>query len=526
MGDIEFLLTLLVAIALLAQLARMLHVPYPIFLVLGGLAIGFVPGLPHIELEPEIVFLVFLPPLLQSAAFFSSPHDLRAHMRPIGMLALGLVFATMGAVAVAAHEVVGLPWAAAFVLGAVVAPTDPIAAEAVFSRLGAPDRVATVVGGESLVNDGSALVAYKIAVAAVATGTFSLVDAGLDFLLETAGGTALGLLLGRMIVPTASRAGDRALTVTIGLLAPYVAYISGEELGVSGVLAVVALGLYLGWQNPTALSASTRQLSYAFWEVLVFLLNSLLFVLIGLQFPQILDGLERFTAGELLGYAALISGVVIGLRLLWVALVPLGHGPLNRILLGDYTRAPWRERALVGWSGMRGAVSLAAALALPLEAGGAPFPGRDLILFLAFAVIFSTLILQGLTLPGMMRALSLASDPEPTRRAEFEARLEAARVALKTLDRICSEERVPPQARERMRELYENRIERWSARLDDADGDGRHDERSAAYREWRRELLDAERRTVIDLRDRGAITPEILRRIERDLDLEEARVGG
>lgn len=526
MRDIEFLIGLLAAIAVLAQLARILRVPYPVFLVLGGLAIGFVPGLPEVELAPEVVFLVFLPPLLQSAAFYASPRDLRAHMRPIGTLAIGLVLATVVAVAVAAHEVIGLPWEAAFVLGAVVGPTDPVAAEAVFNRLGAPNRVATIVGGESLVNDGSALVIYKIAVAAVATGTFSLLEAGIDFVVQIAGGTALGLLLGRVLVPAASRAGDRALNVTVGLLAPYVAYILGEELNVSGVLAVVALGLYFGWHSATLFSATARQQSYAFWEVLVFLLNSLLFILIGLQFPRIIEGLERYSTAELVGYAALISGVVIGLRLVWQAVVPHGNEPLNRLLGRSYTRAPWRERALIGWSGMRGGVSLAAALALPLEAGGAPFPGRDLILFLAFAVIFSTLILQGLTLPALIRAFRFEGEDERARRAEYEARLRAARVALETLDRICSEERVPARAQERMRELYESRIERWSARLEDVDGDGGHDERSAAFREWRRELLAAERQTVIDLRNRGEITPEILRRIERDLDLEEARVGG
>lgn len=289
---------------------------------------------------------------------------------------------------------------------------------------------------------------------------------------------------------------------------------------------MVALGLQFGWRTPEMYAASTRQQSYAFWEVLVFLLNSLLFVLVGLQFPAVIDGLERYTTAELVGYGALVSGVVIAGRMLWLIVVPYGHGPLNRILRGTYERAPWRERVLIGWSGMRGAVSLAAALSLPLQSGGEPFPGRDLILFLAVAVIFSTLILQGLTLPTLMRALGIGGDDGTAARAEYDARLQASRAALDALDRICSEERVPPRARERMRELYESRIERFSARLEDASGDGGHDLRSASYRQWRQELLGAERQTVIDLRNRGEITPEVMRRIERDLDLEEARVGG
>lgn len=525
MRDIEFLLALLVAAAVLAQLARTLRIPYPIFLVLGGLAIGLVPGLPAVELDPEVVFVVFLPPLLQSAAFYASPRELREHMRPIGQLAIGLVLATVVVVAVAAHELVGLPWAAAFVLGAIVAPTDPIAAEAVFGRLGVPERVSNVVTGESLVNDGTALVTYKIAVAAVGTGAFSALEAGGDFLLQTVGGAVLGLLIGFMIVELTRRVSDALLTITVGLLAPYVGYIAGEELGVSGVLAVVAIGVYYGWHAPVVLQPSTRQQSYAFWEILVFVLNSLLFILIGLQFPSILGALERYETPELLGYATLVSGVVVVTRLLWVAVVPLGHALLNRVLPGDYERAPWRERFLVGWSGMRGGVSLAAALALPLETGGEPFPGRDLILFLAFAVIFSTLVLQGLTLPALIRGFRLGREEEMLTQAEYEARLSAARAALEALDRICSEERVPARASERMREIYEARIERWSSRLEDVNGDS-HDERSAAYRAWRRELLSAERQTLIDLRNRGEITPEILRRIERDLDLEEARVGG
>src|ERR687894_2849821 len=252
MNQIESLIFLLAAAALLAQLARVLKVPYPILLVIGGLALGFVPGLHDVEIPPEVIFLVFLPPLLNSAAFASSPLDLRAHFRPIALLAVGLVLATMGTVAVIAHALIGMPWAAAFVLGAILAPTDPVAAEAIFGRLGVPERVGTVVGGESLINDGSALVAFRVAVAAVVTGTFSLWEAGLDFLLVGGGGIVLGLILARIVLPLWKRVPDPPIFIALSVLIPYAVYILAEEvLHVSGILAVVSYGLYRGWRDPS-----------------------------------------------------------------------------------------------------------------------------------------------------------------------------------------------------------------------------------------------------------------------------------
>jgi len=433
MNEIESLIFLLGAAALLAQLARVLKVPYPVFLVLGGLAIGFVPGLPDVEISPEVIFFVFLPPLLNYAAFFSSPRDLRANLRPIALLAIGLVLFTMVAIALVVHFLIGMSWAAAFVLGAILSPTDPVAAEAVFRRLGVPGRVGKVVEGESLVNDGTGLVAYRIAVTAVATGAFSVWDAGLNFILVGGGGIILGLVLGWVVLPLWACVRDPSIFIALSLLTPYAAYALAEEvLHISGILAVVSYGLYRGWRDPRIFpDASTRMRNISFWGVLVFLLESLLFVLIGQQLPAILEGLGEYSVTEILIYAALVYGAVLGARFAWFFTTPYFHPVFDRLLHNRPLRSAWQERLVMGWSGMRGAVSLAAALAVPLTVeSGAPFPERDMILFLAFSVILATLVLQGLTLGPLMAAVRLGGDEKAATLAELEARLKGTRAAL------------------------------------------------------------------------------------------------
>jgi Na+/H+ antiporter len=528
MGEIESLIFLLGAAALLAQLARALSVPYPIFLVLGGGAIGFVPGLPDVEIPPEVIFLVFLPPLLNSAAFSSSPLDLRAHLRPIVLLAVGLVLVTTFAVAVLAHALIGLPWAAAFVLGAILAPTDPVAAEAIFARLGVPERVGTVVGGESLVNDGTGLVAYRLAVAAVVTGAFSVWEAGLSFLLVGGGGLLLGLILARIVLPLWARLRESSIFITFSVLIPYAVYILAEEvLHVSGILAVVSYGIYQGWKSPRLFpDASTRLQALAFWGVLVFVLEALLFILVGQQLPSIVGGIEEYYLWEVLVYAALVYAAVVAVRFAWFFTTPYFHPVFDRLLHSSYLRAPWQERVVMSWSGMRGAVSLAAALAVPLSTqAGDPFPGRDLILFLTFSVILATLVLQGFTLGPLISALRLEGEEGIEKLIELRARLTAAHAALGRLEQLCDEERVPPHAQERMREFYEERIRRYTAGLEAGGITEEYKEGSTAWRNWRRELLAAEREAIVSLRDEGRINPEVMRRIERDLDLEESRIG-
>jgi len=527
MNQIESLIFLLGAAALLAQLARVLNVPYPILLVVGGLGLGFVPGLPVVQIAPEVIFIIFLPPLLNAAAFTSSPLDLRVHLRPIVLLAIGLVLLTTLVVAAVVHFVVGLPWAVSFVLGAILAPTDLVAAEAIFRRLGVPERVGTVVGGESLINDGTGLATFRVALAAVG-GTFSFWEAGLEFLLIGGGGILVGLVLAWVILPLWARLRDPSILITFSVLIPYGVYILAEEvLHVSGILAVVTYGLSQGWRAPRLFpDASSRIQALAFWGVLIFVLEALLFILVGQQLPSILGSLGEYSLAQVLLYAALIYAAVLAARFAWFFSTPYLHPVFDRLLRTRYLRASWQERLVMSWSGMRGGVSLAAALAVPVTIGGERFEGRDLILFLTFAVILATLVLQGLTLPLLIRALRLKDDGNEGTLMELRARLEGARAALSTLEQISENERVPPGAKQQMRDNYEGRIRRYEGGIEAGGTTDEYAESSAAWRDWRRALIGAEREAILSLRDRGEISPEVMRRIERDLDLEESRIGG
>jgi len=507
LDDLEFLIVLLLGAAALVRLADRVAIPYPIVLVLGGLAIGLIPGLPDIELEPEVVFLVFLPPLLTSAGFYSSPRELRAEAGALGFLAVGLVLLTMTVVAVVAHALVhGMSWPAAFVLGAVVAPTDPVAAAATFTRVGVPHRVSLLVEGEAMINDATALVAFRVAVAAAVSGEFEAADAVLDFVSAAAGGMVIGFAAGWCELGLLRRLSDRPLSIFLTLAVPYGAYVLAEEAGVSGVLAAVVAGATLGWHQHAAFSADTRLSGAAFWEVLVFGLNVMLFALLGLQFPALVDGLrEELAVRELVGAALVVSLVVVAVR----------AGGL--FLPAVFPGMPWRERLVIGWSGMRGAISLAAALSIPLSV-----PERPEIVFVTFVVILVTLVGQGLTLPGLLRALRLRPDrgwsPD-----EALARLEAAQAALDRLDEL-EDEGVPEEALRRLRDLYRSRFRQCVAVLGGEGDAPAIDTERASYPTLRRELITVERASLLGLRNRGELRPDVLRQIERDLDLEEARL--
>ena len=508
MDELEFLFVLLLAAALLVRLADIVGLPYPIVLVLGGLGIGLVPGLPNIELDPEVVFLVFLPPLLVSAGFYMSPRELYAERRPIGFLVLGVVSATIVAVAVVAHALVdGLSWAAAFTLGAIVAPTDPVAALATFGRLGAPRRVSLIVEGEATLNDATALVAFRVAVAVAAGGTFDALDAGIELVLAAVGGIAIGVAAGWLEVRVLARLVDRPLAIVWTILTAYGAYVIAEQIGVSGVLAAVVAGLWLGWHEDHAFDADTRLSGVAVWEVFVFVLNALVFILLGLQFPDLIDELRGDVALAEAAVAAVgVTATVIGVRL------------LAQFVPGTATGDGWRERVAVGWSGMRGAISLAAALSVPLDV-----PGREQILFITFAVILVTLVGQGLTLPLLLSALGLRGErawsPE-----EAIARLEAAQAALDRIDELEAEG-VSEERLRRLRELYRSRFRQCQAVLM-GEGETMSPERDGPerYARLRRDLIATERAALLELRDGGRVAPEVLRLVQRDLDLEEARL--
>jgi CPA1 family monovalent cation:H+ antiporter len=509
---------LLVAVAAMLAVAPTLRIPYPILLVIGGLVIGFLPGMPELELPPELVFFGVLPPLLYGAAFFTSLRDLRANVRHISMLAIGLVVATTAGVAVVAHAVVeGLPWASAFALGAIVSPTDPLAATSIARRLGVPHGYVSVVEGESLVNDGSGLVLYRLAVAAVLTGTFSMWEAAGLFAFTATGGVAVGLAVGWLVRQVRRRLNNPPAEVTISLMTGYFAFLPADLLGVSPVLAAVTAGIYLGWYTPELTTPQMRLQGVAVWQIVQYLLNALLFVLIGLQLPVILDALGDVPAWRLLGWAAAVCATVILVRFAWVFLLMAAPKRLRG------QRAWWRGATFVSWAGMRGAVSLAAALALPLTTdAGAAFPGRDVIIFLTFAVILATLVGQGLTLPVLIRYLRLEDDGSE-QREDAEVRIHAAEAAIARLEELAQEDWVREDTAERMRGLYAFRRNRFLARLDGADEDG-VEERSQDYQRLRRELLDAERSAMLELRRTGAIGDDVAQRVQRDLDLEDQRL--
>jgi len=522
---------LLVAVAGLAVVARLVRIPYPILLVLGGLGIGLVPGAPDVELDPDLVLLIFLPPLLYAAAFFSNLRELRNNAQAIGLLAIGLVIATMLAVAAVSHWVIGLEWSVAFVLGAVVSPTDAVAPAEILRRLGVPRRVVTVVEGESLTNDWTALVAYKFAVAAVVTGSFSLVEAGPEFIATGLGGIAIGLVVGVAIAAVRRRLDDPPTEITISLLTAYAAYLPAEEVGASGVLAAVTVGVWLGWQASELTTPASRLQLNAIWDILQFLLNAFLFVLIGLQLPVVFEAIDGRSTLELAGYGALIGVLVALVRIAWVYAYASLLLQLFPRVRGGNPLPGWRGATLVAWSSMRGAVALAAALAIPLKTdAGSPFPERDLIIFLAFCTILVTLVIQGLAFPAVIHALGIEEDTQDSDE-ELAARLETAFAAIDRIDELAQEDWVDEDLASRMRGLYDYRRRRFRSRVHgeaDEDGTGAEDfeARTDRFRRFRTEVIGAERAVLRRLRDEGGITDEVRRKIEYDLDLEEQRTGG
>jgi CPA1 family monovalent cation:H+ antiporter len=522
--DLAVALALLVAFTALLAAAPRLRVPYPILLVLGGLALGFAPGVPEIQIPPQVVLFGILPPLLYSAAFFTSLRDLRANKRPIGLLSTGLVLCTTAGVAWVAHSAVdGLPWASAFVLGAVVSPTDPLAATSIAQRFGIPRRIVSIVEGEGLVNDGSALVLYKFAVLAVVSGSISMSSATLSFIWTVVGGVGIGLALGWVIRQVRLRLHNPPLEITIALLTGYFTFIPAYLLGASGVLAVVTAGVYVGWYTPQLTTVETRLQGDAVWEILTFLLNGLLFVTVGLSLPAVLDGLGGHITTTLAWQALAVVVAVVVIRFLWVFPATYVPRALSKRIRAADPYPPWQYPALISWTGMRGAVSLAAALAIPLRTdAGVDFPGRDLIIYLTFAVILATLVGQGLTMPLVVRALGLEDDGLAEREA-VKARIHAADAALNRIDELIDEEWVREDTADRLRRLYRFRRNRFAERYT-GDGDGAIEERSAAYQQLLRELINAERQAVVDLRGAGAIGDDAMREVHRELDLEEARL--
>jgi Na+/H+ antiporter len=528
MHQAEIIVLLFAAVAVVAVVACKLALPYPIVLVISGLALSFVPRLPEVRLNPEIVFYFFLPALLYPAALFTSWRDFRRNLRQILLLAIGLVLATTVTIAWIAHAIVpALPWAAAFALGAIVSPPDAIAATAIIRRLGVPHRIEAILDGESLVNDATALVALQFAIAALVTGTFSLGHATIRFTWVAAGGIAFGLLVGLVVRWVQSHLDDPPIQITVSLLTPFVAYLPAERLHVSGVLATVAAGIFLGWHSPVIVSARYRLQAFAFWEMVVFLLNGFIFIVIGLQLPGILRALSGQSLIGPIVTAIVISSVVILVRIAWV--IPATYLPrVPGFASAGRARDPIPRRqqaAIVAWSGMRGVVSLAAAFALPLTlSDGNPFPGRNYILFLTFSVILATLVLQGLSLPLLIRKLGITHDGEADQE-ERRARLEANKAAIELIGKLRASGEFSPDTVDRLRAEYDERMEQLELCAENPD-DCRGEIATPQYQRLQHEALRVERQTIIRLRNERVINDDALRRIQRDLDLAEARLSG
>ncbi len=524
MSQLELIIALLVAVAVIVRLANELRLPPAILLLIGGIALSFVPTLGKVELAPEIIFTLFLPPLFFVAGVRTSWRDFRQSIRPIGMLALGLVILTTLVVGWVAHWAIpNLPWAAAFALGAIVSPTDAVAATSITKSLGVPRRIVTILEGESLVNDATGLVVYRVAVAAALTGAFSIWNASGKFLLIGGGGVVVGLGFGWAVKFFFKRIDDAPVENTIALVLPFAAYILADEiLGVSGVVAVVATGFMLSRSALNNNSSETRLQGQAFWDMLEFLFNNALFLLVGLQLRHIVTDLGAISVGQAVGYAALVSITLIVTRFVWSFVATYLPKLWNRQPAADDPFPSWRSVFVVAWTGMRGAISLAAALGLPIIlTSGAPFPQRNLIIFITFFSILATLVVQGLTLPTIIRALKLEDDGE-TAREEAEARLELTRAALSRIEEIEADENETPQLLEALRRRYQHQAEALESLVgkdSDACRDYFRDDRQLQL-----DILNAERAKLSELRKHGALHEDAARRIGHDLDLEEQRL--
>lgn len=524
MTQLIMVLEMLATIAVLALVSKRIRVPLPILLVIVGTVLGFVPGLPDIEMAPELVFFIFLPPLLYIQAVLTPWRDLREHAEPIILLAIGLVLVTQYSIAVVAHAIIpGISWTVAYVLGAIVSPTDALAASAIARSMGVPKSIIKIVEGESLVNDASGIVIYRMAVAAVLADNFSIHNLLSNFVFMSVGGILIGLAVGWVMAKIRYRVNDTPVELTLSLLSPFVVYLPAELCGTSGVLAVVTAGIYMGWRAPYLMNSVTRVQWRANWTTISFLLNGMLFLLIGLQLNDILASLKHYTTEQLLWYAFAISATTILTRLLWTMI----GGYVRHFITSREIRAvfPWQHRLLIGWSGMRGVVSLAAALALPLTlADGSAFPHRDLLIFLTFCVIISTLVVQGLTLPLIIRWVKVKDDGS-LEKENIDARIKMARGAVARLEELetSGELGVDQEWIERYRDYYRARVIRYGSRVHGLPHED-HDNAALSQQELELELIQTERKIMLELRRDGLTSEEVLRRLEHELDLSEARL--
>ena len=529
MSEALVLVTFLVAVVVLTVLANRFRIPYPIVFVIGGVVLGFARHLPRPHVDPDVIMLLVVPPLLFGAAWNTDVIELRRNARPIGLHAVGLVIVTMLAVAAVVHATVpGFSWPLAFTLGAIVSPPDAVASEAIFSRLAVPRRIAAIVNGECLMNDATALVLYRFALAAAVTGAFSLARASVAFLIVAAGGVAVGVavafvLEGALRYWARRGYGDSLVATVVFLLAPFAAYLAAEELRVSGVLAAVAGGLLLSRRSTTFIDSETRVLGTSVWRLLIFVLNAFAFLLIGLQLGGIVESLEPHARDYAL-YGLLLAVTVIVVRIAWI--FPATYVPrfLSRRLRKHDAYPPWQPIAVLSWSGMRGIVSLAIALALPYTLGDQPFPQRSVAIFFTFCVVFVTLVFQGLTLGPLIEWLGV-TESSRGRRREANLRVRALEAGIAKLHAEGAKRTTPLE-----REILQRILDEYAQRIDVLRGKAAKEEaveaqESRVDRSLQKIALAAERQTILTMRAAGEIPDEIYRSIEYDLDLATLRLS-
>ena len=501
--------------------------PAPVVLVVFGLLASVVPGAPSLNLPPELVFLVFLPPLVYRASFLTHPKTLRRHATPLALLAVGLVLATALSVAfLVSHLVPGVGFAQGLVLGAVVAPTDPIAASGVFGRLGAPRQVVDIVEGESLVNDATALVLYAIAIQAVISGPPTVLGAVTELAVAVLGGVAIGLVTGLLVVLVRTRIREVGLQLLLSLFTPYAAYILAQQVSASGVLAVVTAGVLIGSRSGGIFGSTARLQAAAFWSLLDVVLNSVLFVLLGLEIRTVLGDLPTDGVWRLTGYTVAVVSTVVTLRLGWQLLIPPAVYWLRHARGRPRADSSLAERVVIGWTGMRGAISLAAALAIPLTANGAPFPARALLLFLTVAVVLFTLLAQGTTLPFVLRHTGLVND-ESEAEQEREARLALAEIALAHLDELEDSGELPAGGAQPLRQVWEQtRSKLQPAGTDPNDKNTDTDEDEVDLTTLRLDLAERQSHELDRLTNTDEIAPDVARTLRQEIDLQNVRLGG
>lgn len=544
MAGLELVLLLLAVSAGLRLVAERLKVPYAALLVVGGLLLALIPGLPRVTLAPDVLFLVFIPPLLYSGAIAFPLRDFRREIGPILRLSVVMVLVSTAAVAVVAHRLhPSFTWAAAITLGAIIAPPDPVAVLSIMRSLRMPREIVSILEGEGLVNDATALVTYRLAIAAAVTGAFSPSQAAVEFVVGAAGGIAIGVLIG-IIVARVHRVTKIVPVVsnTVSLLTPFASYLLADFVGASGVLSVVATGLYAARTVPNVVGSETRVQIFSTWTVVTFLLESLVFILVGLELPYVAQALNRFPLSMLLREAAVVSLCVVLVRIAWVMPSTYIFRVFFRWLRHGHEPLPgWRSVLFISWAGLRGGDSLVLALSLPLQtASGARFPAREQIIFITFCVIFITLVVQGLTLAPIARWLGIGADASEAAE-ETHARLAAAEAGLRILDDPVITSSPYPEVVRYLKQRHRQRARRWAAReaephdaeAEDVAHDHDHftiapsheaaaidEQRSVEYRRVRAAMLSAEQGAVLDLRDRGVIADNVMRRVQRELDLE------